>query len=306
MLAPIVVFAFKRCDSLRNTINSLLANTEAKDSDLYVFVDGARNHIDGEKEKVNSVREYVNSITGFKSVTTYFSDENRGLGASIIAGVTEIIKKRGMVIVLEDDLVLAPNFLSFMNQGLARYEHNKEVFSICGYSLKVRVPKEYTFDAYFNVRSGSWGWGTWLDRWTSVDWQLNDWASVKRQAEAFNHWGGSDCYKMIRDWHDGKNQSWAIRFCYSQFMQKKASLFPIVSKVKSTGFDEEATNCKGMSRYKSDYDEADSKVFTFPETFDIDKTISKSVLAYRSFRRRAWNKLKSMIQLINNNKTRRK
>lgn len=297
MFAPIVVFAFKRCNSLRNTINSLLANTEAADSDLYVFVDGARAHIEGEEEKVNSVREYVKTITGFRSVTTYFSDENRGLGASIIAGVTEIIKKRESVIVLEDDLILAPNFLSFMNQGLVRYKHEKEVFSVCGYSLKVSVPKEYTFDAYFNVRSGSWGWGTWLDRWMSVDWQLSDWASVKCQAKSFNHWGGSDCYKMLRGWHNGKNQSWAIRFCYSQFIQKKVSLFPIVSKVKSAGFDEEATNCKGMNPYKSDYDEAESKVFTFPETFDIDKTISKSVLAYRSFRRRAWNKLANMIHL---------
>ena len=50
--APIVVFGFNRPDALKNTIASLLRNEEAKDSDLFVFVDGPREGKVGEQEKV--------------------------------------------------------------------------------------------------------------------------------------------------------------------------------------------------------------------------------------------------------------
>ena len=39
MFAPIIIFAFNRPNALMNTVQSLLQNEEAKDSDLYVYVD---------------------------------------------------------------------------------------------------------------------------------------------------------------------------------------------------------------------------------------------------------------------------
>ena len=116
--APIVVFGFNRPDALKNTMASLLNNAEAKFSDLFVFVDGPREGKMGEKEKVKEVREYVKSITGFKSLHYTFSENNKGLADSIIGGVSEVINLYGRVIVLEDDLVLMPNFFNFLNQGL--------------------------------------------------------------------------------------------------------------------------------------------------------------------------------------------
>ena len=66
--APIIIFAFNRPKALRNVVCSLLQNTEARESDLYIFVDGARLHKDGELKEVELVREYVISITGFKTL----------------------------------------------------------------------------------------------------------------------------------------------------------------------------------------------------------------------------------------------
>ena len=102
-LSPIILFAFNRPDVLRNTIQSLLLNEEAKSSDLYVFVDGPRSNNSGEDEKVKEVQEYVKSIKGFKSLHYTFSEKNKGLGNSIIAGVSQIINQYGKAIVLEDD-----------------------------------------------------------------------------------------------------------------------------------------------------------------------------------------------------------
>lgn len=172
MFAPVIIFAFNRPNALKNTVQSLLQNEEAKKSDLYIFVDGPRTNKPGESEKVHAVQMYANSIKGFKSVNCFFSIKNKGLGDSIIQGVTQIINKYGKAIVLEDDLVFASNFLAYMNQGLDKYKDEKQVFSICGYSNKVKIPKGYKYDTYFCTRSSSWGWGTWADRWNSVDWEL--------------------------------------------------------------------------------------------------------------------------------------
>lgn len=293
--APIILFAFNRLGALRNTISSLLANEEAKDSELFVFVDGPRPHKLGEEEKVEAVRDYVRSIDGFKQVSYAFSEENKGLGASIIAGVTEIINKYGRVIVLEDDLVLARNFLSFMNQGLELYEKEQKVFSICGYTNKIEVPKGYRYDSYFCTRSSSWGWATWADRWNSVDWKLADWDSYICRVSAFNKWGGSDCWKMLNDWHNGKNQSWAIRFCFAQFLQDKLSLFPLISKVNNEGFDGEGTNCRKWSRFKFEFDKTRNKQFSFPSTVDLNPILYKSAMAYHGILIRIWSKIMYII-----------
>lgn len=290
-LAPIVVFAFNRLEPLKACVSALLANTEVADSDLIVFVDGPRANKEGEKEKVESVREYVKKITGFKSLTYHFSEKNRKLGPSIIAGVTEVINEYGKAIVVEDDLIVGKNFLSFMNQGLDKYEERKEVFSVCGYTNIVKLPKEYPFDAYFCVRSSSWGWATWKDRWDSVNWKLDDWNMVKENASRFNKWGGSDCWKMLRDWHDGKNMSWAIRFCYAQFLQNKLALFPNISHVANEGFDGEGTNCKKWSRFEFTLDRSDNKLFSMPDEVTQVESITKSALSYHSVPIRIYSKL---------------
>lgn len=294
--APIIVFAFNRLEPLKVTISSLLSNSESSESKLFVFVDGPRKDKNGENKKVEEVRNFIRSITGFKSIEYQFSENNRGLGNSIIAGVTAIINRYGRAIVLEDDLVLSGNFLSFMNHALNQYENEKNVFSICGYSNKVKVPFDYHYDAYFCTRSSSWGWATWADRWNSVDWELKDWDRYQQHRKEFNRWGGSDCWKMLNDWHDGRNKSWAIRFCFSQFLQNKFSLFPVISKVRNDGFDGLGTNCKKWSRFKYEYDLTDSKSFRFPGKIEMNQCLYRSAMKYHSL----WLRIYSRIMYIIN------
>lgn len=295
MLAPIIVFAFNRPEALKNTIESLLKNEESKDSDIYVFVDGARDNRLGEDEKVRQVQELVKRINGFKSLHYTFSEKNKGLGNSIIQGVTQVINQYGKAIVLEDDLVFSTNFLSYMNQGLERYEKNEKVFSICGYSNKVKVPKDYNFDAYFCTRSSSWGWGTWADRWNSVDWDLKNWEKYSKMGKAFNKWGGSDCFRMLRYVKEKGASSWAIRFGFSQFLQDKLSLFPICSKVINDGFDGNGTNCKKWSRFKYDFDIEGKKVFRLPNQISLNKKLYKSAMSYHSILIRIYSRIMYLI-----------
>ena len=294
-LAPIVIFAFNRLDTLKNTVSSLLQNKEAQDSDLFVFVDGARDGKPGEADKVKSVQEYVQSITGFKNVRFTFSEENKGLGKSVIQGVTAVIDQYKKAIVLEDDLVFASNFLAFMNEGLTRYEKEERVFSICGYSNQVKKPQDYSYDAYFCTRSSSWGWATWADRWDSVDWELKDWDKYSKMKKEFNRWGGSDCFQMLRYVKESNKNLWAIRFCFSQFLQNKLSLFPTTSKVRNDGFDGSGTNCKRWSRFKYEFDNTQKTGFKLPDSVTLNKSLFHSAMSYNSIGIRIWSRIMYLI-----------
>ena len=293
--APIVLFAFNRPDRLAKTIESLLMNDEAKDCELFVFVDGARPEKVGEADKVNEVQNVVKKIKGFKELHYSFSETNKGLGKSVIEGVSEVINKYGKAIILEDDLVLLPNFIAYINQGLNRYQDEKDVFSICGYSNRVKRPKGYLADTYFCNRSSSWGWGTWADRWNSVDWTLEPFEQYLKYKSQFNRWGGSDCFGMLCGWHEGRNKSWAIRFCFSQFLQKRVSLFPMESLVINEGFDGDGTNCRKWSRFKYDIDNSGKRDFVYPKNVSVDKRILKQALAYHSITQRIFSKIMYMI-----------
>lgn len=289
--APIVVFGFNRLESLKVTINSLLKNKESTYSDLYIYVDGARDGVKDEIAKVKAVQDYVKTISGFKSINYTFATKNKGLGPSIISGVNDVITRFGRVIVVEDDLVFSENFLSYMNTALDKYIDKKEVFSVCGFGSLVKKPLDYKYEYYLCVRSSSWGWGTWKDRWESVDWQLKDWDTVRKNRWKFNRWGGSDCYGMLKGWKAGRNKSWAIRFVYAQFVQGKLSLFPFISMVDNYGFDGEGTNCPNYCRTKWLFENQTNKYFSFPESISMNSKIYKDVMSYRSIYTRIKAKL---------------
>ena len=100
---------------------------------------------------------------------------------------------------------------------------------------------------------------------------------------------------MLKDWKNGKNKSWAIRFCFAQFLQNKLSLFPIISKVKNDGFDGEGTNCKKWSRFKYEFDDTNNKNFKYPESTYLNSNLYKSAMSYNSITIRIYSKIMYLI-----------
>ena len=159
-LAPIALFVYNRPKHTASTVESLQKNVLANESDLFIFSDGPNRP--SQYGMVNSVREYISDITGFKSVVIVERDRNKGLANSIIDGVSRLCKEFGQVIVLEDDLVTSPHFLSYMNEALNIYRHNDTVISIHGYvyPFKSKLP-----ETFFLRGADCWGWATWDRGW---------------------------------------------------------------------------------------------------------------------------------------------
>ena len=273
MLAPICLFTYNRLSETQQTIEALKKNFLASKSDLFVFSDGPKNA--GAKLKIEDVREYLRSINGFMSVTIFESEENKGLAKSIISGVTQIIKKEGKVIVLEDDLITTPNFLDFMNQALVYYANNPKIHSISGYSHDLPTLKKYPKDYYLGYRACSWGWGTWADKWENIDWKVESYNQFKyNYIEQFRFMvGGSDMPRMLKRQMKGHIDSWAIRWCYDQFRNKRLTVFASKSKVKSIGFGNDATHTKTSKRFNTVLDTNLQREFSFENELLVDKRL---------------------------------
>ena len=125
MNAPILLFVYNRPEHTRRCIESLLKNSLASESNLFIYADGAKDRT--QQEAVNEVRNYIRTIQGFKQIILMERNENWGLARNIIDGVTTQVNRYGRVIVLEDDLVVAPYFLQFMNDALEEYKDEQKV-----------------------------------------------------------------------------------------------------------------------------------------------------------------------------------
>lgn len=269
--APVLLFTYKRLDTLRQAVAALEKNDMAESSDLFIFSDAAKKEED--RSIVEQVREYLKTITGFRSIQIIERETNFGLARSIISGTSWALSIYDRVIVLEDDLITTPNFLAFMNAALERYKAETSVFSISGYSFNLNSSRlQYDQDAYFLNRGWSWGWATWKDRWDNVDWEVRSYTSFEKNKALRNAFseGGSDLNKMLREQMQGRIDSWAIRWFYHQFRVGGLTLYPVHSKVFNAGFDEFATHTTGsQKRYIPDIDVEGKTSFFFPAKVSI-------------------------------------
>jgi hypothetical protein len=279
-LAPIVLFTYKRLDTLKLTVEAIKNNDLAAESDLYVYSDAAKCLED--QEAISHVRAYIQSIDGFKTITIYESKSNKGLASSIIEGVSQVLEVHQTVIVLEDDLVTSSNFLTFMNSALIAYYENQKVFSVSGYGLKVAIPQNYEYDVYFTPRGMSWGWATWKDRWDNVDWDVKDFKEfqVNKKEKSKFAIGGTDLNAMLKKQIDGKIDSWAIRWYYNQSKNNQLTVFPLESKVINLGFDDMATHTNAYNRYDVSFDILNKKTFIYPDVANVHPVIFKSFKRY--------------------------
>lgn len=276
-MIPVIIFVYNRPEHTKKTIEALAENNLAKETKIFIFSDAAKN----EKaiKNVEATRNFIESVSEkklFKSVEIIKAPKNKGLANSVITGVTEVIEKFGEVIVLEDDLISSKDFLLYMNRALEYYKNNKSIWSISGYNIPIAIPSDYNHDVYLSYRGCSWGWATWQDRWNQVDWIVKDYDKFKKnkeQRKKFNL-GGRDMANMLDSQMEGKIDSWAIRWCYSQSKIDMYTVYPVKSRIKNIGLDGSGTHSGLTTRYDVHF-KNDNGVCKF-EDVKINQGITKN------------------------------
>lgn len=240
-LAPIVLFVYNRPDHTRQTVEALQNNVLADQSELFIYADNAKNEL--AKENVEKVREYIRTIKGFKSIAIIERDKNWGLADSIIDGVTTVVNKFGKIIVLEDDIVTSKYFLQYMNDALIKYENEKKVMEITGYSFPME--KEGLPESFFSRVEGCWSWATWQDRWQlykrDEDALIIDFS--EQDIYELNCENTHDFWEQVLQNKKGKIRSWAIFWYAAIFKNKGLVLSPKLAMARNCGMDNTGVHC---------------------------------------------------------------
>lgn len=295
--APIALFVYNRLLHTQNTVQALKANHLSSETNLIIFSDGPRSS--EQSKKVESVRNFIKSIDGFKSIRIIERDCNYGLANSIIDGVSLVCKVYGSAIVLEDDIVTAPHFLQFMNDGLNRYKEEKKVASIHGYVYPVQGLPE----SFFMRGADCWGWATWHDRW---EWFEADGKKLLSQLvsedliKSFDFNGAFSYSAMLKNQIAGLNNSWAIRWHASAFLRNKLTLYPGKSLVKNIGNDGSGTHSENTDIYTADVNSTPIHNFP-PEIVSSELAFSLFEVYFRnnqSFVNKFKQRLKSFLRKL--------
>lgn len=245
MPAPIVVFAYNRPDHLQRTLTALRQNPLADQSDLFIYCDGAK--APHQQATVDATRAVADAITGFAKITVIKRESNWGLAKNIVDGVTQIVQDYGRIIVVEDDILTSPHFLTYMNGALDLYDGNPKVACISGWCFPHDVPNPP--ETFFLKGADCWGWATWADKWAiynpDAEGMLKN-IRHENKAKEFDIGGHYDYTAMLRDAARGRNNSWAIRWYASAFLRDMYCLYPGYSLVKNIGLDGSGTHCGNM------------------------------------------------------------
>lgn len=239
--APVVLFAYKRPVHTRRALEALAGNPEFEHSALHIYCDAARSPAD--EGAVDQTRELVRAFV-HPNKQLVEAQTNQGLARSVIAGVTALCERYGRVIVVEDDLLVAPTFLDYMNRALDRYAHDPGVMQVSGHMFPIGLP---TTDSVFLPLTTSWGWATWQRAWRQFDAGASGVARLRQSLGAryrFDLDGSFPYYAMLTDQLAGTVDSWAIRWHLAVFLASGRVLFPSRSLVENVGFDGSGAHCK--------------------------------------------------------------
>jgi hypothetical protein len=243
--APVILFAYNRPELLQQTLNCLSVNKLAGECNLYIFCDGPRNNAhDSELKRIENVRKISKSVDWAADLQVIESGINKGLAKSVIDGVSIIIDKYEKAIVVEDDVLLSPYFLQFMNDALNAYVDNEKILSIGSWTYF--VGKKTGRENFFLRYPDSIAWATFKRSWELFEKDSSSLLNKLRQKNLMDRFNGGlkQPYfeKMLMDQINGKIDSWAIRWTATSVLYGKLNLYPSISLSKHVGFVENATH----------------------------------------------------------------
>ena len=273
--APVLISVYDRINHLKQCIDSLKENPEAKFTDLFVTVDYPLKEED--LPKIQAVLNYLETISGFKTINIIKREHNFGPGKNMRAAIKEVLGNYDRLISMEDDNIVSNDFLSYMNRALEFYENDERIVSISAYNYPIDVPKSYKNDVYIWPAINGYGIAYWRDK-NFLDYlELNDFEKFIIDDNLINGFMNV-AEHILPILFDGllKGRLYGDAvISYNYFMKGKFNLFPVVSRVKNIGYDGSGENCETDERFVNQQLITNSKPVRFVKNIQPDKEINK-------------------------------
>lgn len=296
----IAVFCYKRAGKLKQSIEALLQNPECASMSIIFFSDGYKNEND--RKGVEETRAYIDTITGFKKVYKHFRERNVSTGPNFQTALTWLCNNYEQFIVVEDDLVVTPNYIRYLLNALDYYKEKKQVFCITGYCFPIKK-ENYPYDTIIFNRFCSYGWASWSDRVKNVIWDKEGLSNLVKTSVGFKdrlNSEGLDLYRMLVKQIEGKISTWDIQMQVHVSENRLKVVYPVISKSTNIGFDSESTNTFGIDYLKTPQDSGEQREFKFCPVEVIEPQLQKQLRKPYGLRALATRKIiNTVIKLTN-------
>ncbi|MBO9436874.1 hypothetical protein J7394_21925 [Ruegeria sp. R13_0] len=239
-MPPILFLIFNRPDKTRAVFETI---RQARPARLYIAADGPRS--DSEAAICDETRSILNEVDWPCEVQTLFREQNLGCGRAVSGAITWFFEHEPEGIILEDDILVDPDFFEFAAEMLERYRDDPRVTSISAFNrLNDDLPSADSY--FFSAFWGAWGWATWRRAWAHYDFDLSDLgtpASIEAISNMCPTPGGLQHWMAVySNVKDGKIDTWDYQWQFAQWMNSGLTVIPGKNMVQNIGFDGSATH----------------------------------------------------------------
>ena len=244
---PILFLTYNKVDTTKKVFDTIL---KINPKNLIISSDGGKNTV--ENKDILELRNYFNKSLKSVSFEKFYNKNNLGCKLNVTNSIDKAFEKYDKLIILEDDTLPSKEFFVYTKNLLEIYENYDKVNMISGYNYltKSKISEKFFFSNYTNI----WGWATWKNQWEKRI-ELN-----KKSLNDFKKFNMNDIFhsefekkyfmqrfeEVVYDNLD----SWGYGLVFSNFYQKKFSIYPKYNLVKNIGLGHKnATHTNNFYKY---------------------------------------------------------
>jgi hypothetical protein len=235
--APVLLIGFNRPDLIKKAFANIRS---VKPGKLYIAIDGPR---DSKPEDVTLCKEVI-AITknvDWKCEVRYLiREKNLGCKLGVSSAISWALKDEDRIIVIEDDIVVAPAFFAFADELLEKYKNDDRIAMISANQYTpIEIEQDYLFTKYGHI----WGWATWRRVWDNFNVEL---PSLKNDIEKglLKNIGYTKkeqlyiekfAYRLLNLINHKTINTWDYQFAYHRIRNKLFSIAPRVNLASNIG-----------------------------------------------------------------------
>jgi hypothetical protein len=245
--AAVLLLAFNRPDLLERVLEGL-DGLQARQ--VFASIDGPRPSRPEERAQCARVREIVEAIDGVSELKIKAEETNLGCGPAVSSAISWALSEVTEIIVIEDDCLPDPSFLSFCDELLERYRHDERVMHIAGTNWGADAGRYDGYSYAFTSFAPIWGWATWRRAWEMYDYELESWPRVKQSGLASGMAISARFRRLLeRDWDlvRAGGGTWDHQWQYAVMRHHGLSVSPAANMVINMGQGANATQQRGES-----------------------------------------------------------
>lgn len=241
---PVLLIAWRRPHTTRQVIEMLRS---AAPNRLYVACDGPNATRPGEAEKVAETRNVIEAEVDWPcQLRRRYSEENQGCRLGVSGAISWFFEQEEEGIILEDDIVVHPDFFPYCAELLEHYRHDTRVWAISGDNFQDghwRGSGSY----YFSHLPHCWGWASWRRAWQHYDANLSSWPAF-RDSGALKHLFPNPAERRFwsaiweRLHRYNKPDTWDYQWNYTVMANGGLAALPNMNLATNIGFDADSTH----------------------------------------------------------------